>query len=169
MRQATLLVIKKDYKGDNAIDNVIGYALDSYFADLDEVMLHNIRSDSYDHIVEDFYNAQSSLDMTNRRRLFHFILTTPVSKDMQRTLYEGAEELLEYFESLGHQVIMVPHDSSKTNCLNYHWHIIVNSVSYITGQMLYDRYETYNAIINYLNQNPHTTWSWRYKNSGYHD
>ena len=72
MRQATLLVIKKDYKGDTAIDNVIGYALDSYFADLDEVMLHNIRSDNYDHIVEDFYNAQSSLDMTNRKRLFHF-------------------------------------------------------------------------------------------------
>ena len=36
MRQATLLVIKKDYKGDTAIDNVIGYALDSYFADLDD-------------------------------------------------------------------------------------------------------------------------------------
>jgi len=169
MRQATLLVIKKDYKGDTAIDNVIGYALDSYFADLDEVMLHNIRSDSYDHIVEDFYNAQSSLDMTNRRRLFHFILTTPISKDMYRTLDEGAEELLEYFESLGHQVIMVPHDSSKTNCLNYHWHIIVNSVSYLTRKMLYNRYETYNSIINYLNQNPHTKWSWNYTKPHYID
>lgn len=44
---------------------------------------------------------------------------------MYRTLDEGAEELLEYFESLGHQVIMVPHDSSKTNCLNFHWHIFI--------------------------------------------
>ena len=52
MRQATLLVIKKDYKGESAIDNVIGYALDSYFADLDEIMLHNLRSYSYNHIVE---------------------------------------------------------------------------------------------------------------------
>ena len=50
MRQAKLLVINKDYKGNTAIDNVIGYALDSYFADLDEVMLHNLRSDSCDHI-----------------------------------------------------------------------------------------------------------------------
>ena len=88
---------------------------------------------------------------------------------MYRTLDEGAEELLEYFEKLGHQVIMVPHDSSKTNCLNYHWHIIVNSVSYLTGKMLYNRYETYNSIINYLNQNPYTNWSWSYKKTHYID
>lgn len=62
-------------------------------------------------------------------------------------------------------VIMVPHDSSKTNCLNYHWHIVVNRVSYIDGQMLYDRYKTYHSIINYLNQNPYTKWNWSYKKS----
>lgn len=169
MRQAKLLVINKDYKGDTAIDNVIGYALDSYFADLDEVMLHNLRFDSFENIVEDFYNAQSSLDMSNRRRLFHFIITTPASKDMYRTLDEGAEQLLDYFETIGHQVIMVPHDSSKNNCLNYHWHIIVNSISYLTCQMLYDTYETYNSIINYLNQNPYTVWSLSYKKPHYPD
>ena len=167
MRQATLLVINKDYKGDTAIDNVIGYALDSSFADLDDVLLHNLNSDSFDSIVNDFYSTQAGLDMSNRRRLFHFIITAPISKEMQRTLDEGAEALLYYFEQLGHQVIMVPHDSSKTNCLNYHWHIIVNSVSYIDGQMLYDRYETYNSIINYLNQNPYTRWNWSYKNADY--
>lgn len=167
MRQATLLVINKDYKGDTVIDNVIGYALDSYFADLDEVLTHNLNPDSFNTIVNDFYDAQSGLDMSNRRRLFHFILTTNISKDMYRTLDEGAEQLLYYFEQLGHQVIMVPHDSSKTNCLNYHWHIVVNSVSYIDGQMLYDRYETYNSIINYLNQNPYTRWNWSYKNADY--
>ena len=164
MKQATLIVVNKDYIGDSAIDNVIGYAFDSYHADTDEMMTSGVRNDTYEHIVQDFYNAQSHLDMSNRRRLFHFVLSKTASKDMAMILDKGAEALLEYFEELGHQIVLVPHYSSDRNYLHYHWHVIVNSVSYKTGKMLYDRYETYNAIIEYLNLNPYTHWNWSYGN-----
>lgn len=163
MKQAKLIVIRKDYRGDTAIDNVIGYAIDSYFADLDEMITSCVRTDSYDHMVEDFYRVQASRDMTNHRRLFHFILSTPIAKGMERTLGEGARDLVEYFENLGHQVIAVPHYSSEHNYLHYHYHVIVNSVSYLTGKILYERHETYNAIVAHLNLNPFTRWSWMYK------
>lgn len=164
MKQARLIVVNKDYIGDNAIDNVIGYAIDSYHADTDEMLTSGVRNDSYKHIVEDFYRVQAIYNMNERQRLFHFVLSTTVSKDMQRTLDEAAEQLLEYFEDLGHQIVLVPHYSSDRNCMHYHWHVIVNSISYKTGEILYDRYETYNAIIDYLNLNPYTHWNWSYNN-----
>ena len=164
MKQAKLIVVKKNYVGDSAIENVLGYVIDSYFADLDEIITHHVRYDTYEHMIEDFYLTQASRDMNDHRRLFHFVLSTPVSKTMCRTLDEGTRDLLDFFEELGHQVVAVPHDASANNCLHYHWHIIANSVSYKTGKLLYDRYETYNAIIDYLNQSPHTNWNWVYGN-----
>ena len=158
MKQAKLIVVKKNYIGDNAIENVLGYAIDSYFADINEMMTHHVRHDTYNHMVEDFYLTQASRDMNDHRRLFHFVLSTPVSKSMYRTLDEGARDLLDFFEELGHQVVAVPHDSSSNNCLHYHWHIIANSVSYKTGNLLYDRYETYN------HNNRCTEWKWIYGN-----
>ena len=164
MRQANFIVIRKDYKGDSAIDNVIGYAIDSYHADTEEMLTSGVRNDSYDHMVEDFYLTQASRNMEKHRRLFHFLLTAPVSKDMQRILDEGATALLNFFESIGHQVVMVPHYSGESNCLHYHWHLIVNSVSTITGLMMQERSDTYKAIVDFLNLNTYTEWSLVYKN-----
>lgn len=163
MRKANMFVIKKDYIGDTAINNVVGYAIDSIFAEHDEILSAYLNMDSYESIVNDFYRAQKHIDMTKRRRLFHFVLSTPAAKDMERTLSEGAEVLLEYFETLGHQVLLVPHSSSNENHYNYHWHVVVNSVSSITGEALNNNYSTYNAIIHYLNENTCTLWSWMYK------
>lgn len=164
MKKATLIVVNKNYIGDTAIDNVIGYAIDSYHADTDEMITSGVRNDSYKHIVEDFYRVQDIYNMSNRRRLFHFVLSKTASKDMSMILDEGAETLLEYFEELGHQIVLVPHYSSDKNYFHYHWHVIVNSISYKTGKMLYDRYETYNAIKDYLNMNSYTQWNWSYGN-----
>jgi len=163
MRKAKLLVIKKDYIGDQVIENVIGYTLDSIFAEHDDILSVNLNMDSYDSIVHDFYNTQANINMSKRRRLFHFIISTPLAKDMERTLTEGAECLVEYFEKLGHQALLVPHCSSSHNYLNYHWHIAVNAVSSINGKSLTDKYEIYNDIINYLNANTYAEWSWYYK------
>ena len=51
MKQARLIVVDKDYIGDTAIDNVIGYALDSYHADTEEMLTSGVRNDSYKHII----------------------------------------------------------------------------------------------------------------------
>lgn len=164
MKQARLIVVNKDYIGDTAIDNVIGYAIDSYHADTDEMLTSGVRNDSYKHIVEDFYRVQAIYNMNERQRLFHFVLSTTVSKDMQRTLDEAAEQLLEYFEELGCQALLVPHYGSDKNCSHYHWHCIVNRLSYTSGKLLYDRHETYDGIVNHLNMNPYTHWEWYYGN-----
>lgn len=84
---------------------------------------------------------------------------------MESAVDEGAYALLDYFTELGHQVLIVPHNGSKNNMYNYHWHVVVNVKSYSTGLTLLDKYSTYNAIINYLNQSPHTHWSWSYHNN----
>ena len=163
MRKAKLLVIKKDYVGNQVIENVIGYTLDSIFAEHDDILSAHLNTESYQSIVNDFYRTQAHLDMTKRRRLFHFLLSTPAAKDMERTLSEGAKDLRDYFDNLGHQVLLVPHNSSEHNCLHYHWHVIVNAVSCTTGKVLSDNAITFNSIISFLNLTPFTEWTWSYK------
>lgn len=107
-------------------------------------------NDSYQAIIDDFYRTYNALAKPVKRKIFHFILSTPIAKDMERTLLEGANAIKEYFEYYGHQAVLIPHFSSKNNCNNYHWHIVVNSVSITTGNILQDRYETYNSIISYI-------------------
>lgn len=165
MRKGKLFVIDKTYTELLAIDNVIGYAIDSYFAEHEDILYSLVNNNCYQAIIDDFYRTHNALAKPVKRKIFHFILSTPIAKDMERTLSEGANALKEYFEYYGHQAVLIPHFSSKNNCNNYHWHIVVNSVSITTGNILQDRYETYKSIISYLNQNTCTEWSWNYKHS----
>jgi hypothetical protein len=165
MRKGNLFVINKKYTEMYAIDNVIGYAIDSYFTEHDDILYSLVNTDCYQNLIKDFYNTHNVLNKEVKRKMFHFILSTPIARDMERTLSEGANAVKEYFEYYGHQSVLVPHFASNHNCYNYHWHVIVNSVSCTTRNVLQDLYETYNAIINYLNQNTCTEWSWSYKQS----
>ena len=165
MRKGKLFVINKKYTELQAIDNVIGYAIDSYFAEHDDILYSLVNNGCYQDIIEDFSKTHNVLESPVKRKIFHFILSTPIAKDMERTLLEGANVLKAYFEYYGHQAVLVPHFSSENNCNNYHWHIVVNTVSITTGDVLQDRYETYNSIISFLNQNTGTEWSWSYKQS----
>lgn len=163
MRKAKFMVIQHLHAGDDVIENILNYAIGSNYALFDKMMVNNLRTDSFQHMVEDFYATQEPYKcLQHNRRLFHFLLTTNYHKTMDRTLDEGAYALLQLFEELGHQCLLIPHYASVTNPEHYHWHVIVNVKSYITGETMYDRYTTYGALLKHLNQNPYTRWSWMY-------
>ena len=164
MKDATLLVIRNQHQGDCVVENLIHYMLSSPFADTSEILANGMRIDSMQHMVEDIYAVQEPLNMDHHRRMFHMVLTTRVSKDQQRNLDAGANAVCDYFVMLGHQTILVPHYGSADNYMNYHWHLAVNPISYQTGQRLWDKYETYGAIVQYLNENTIPDWGWKYKN-----
>lgn len=165
MRMATMFIIKHIYRDDDAIRTVLNYAIDSRFAIDNKIIYNNLRVDSFEHMVEDFKSTQQPYAyLMHHRKLFHFVLTTTNHKTKERTLDEGAYALATYFEQKGHQFLMVPHYASVSNPEHYHWHVVVNVKSYITGLTMLDKYSTYSAIIQYLNQNPYTKWSYRYRN-----
>ena len=72
-------------------------------------------------------------------------------------LEEGAYALQDYFSSIGYQAVMVLHSGSYNDALNYHYHILLNLIS-VTGCRIQDKYQTYQDIVNYLNQYTHTLW-----------
>lgn len=163
MKNATLFIIKNRHNGDEVIENVLNYTLSSPFADCEEIMVNGISSTDYQQMIQDFYRVQEPYPaLEKHRRVFHMVLTTRVSKGMQRTLDEAAEDFLEYFMCKGHQVLLVPHYGSVTNDNHYHWHAVVNVKSYLTGETLYDKFSTYKEICDYLNQNPYTHWNYKY-------
>lgn len=163
MRDAILIVIRKPHQGDTVINNLVYYAVDSIFADTEDILTNHVRNDGNpDHMIEDFYSAQAAYNMENHRRIFHFILTTRTSNDMCRILEEAAEKIMEYFDLLGHQALLVHHCGSKKDSLNYHSHVIVNPVSYKSGIRMQDQLATYEAIVAYLNQHTHASWCWKY-------
>ena len=105
MRKGKLFVINKKYTELQAIDNVIGYAIDSYFAELDDILYSLVNNGCYQDIIEDFSKTHNVLESPVKRKIFHFILSTPIAKDMERTLLEGANALKAYFEYYGHQAV----------------------------------------------------------------
>lgn len=163
MRQCTLVVIRKPHQGDNVIDNLVSYTINSIFAEPDEMQTTYIRENcNIDDIIEDFYQSQQEYDMTNHRVMFHFILTTRVSKDMCFILDEAATALNEYFYNLGIQSVIVPHYGSEKNCFNIHYHVIINPISTTTNIRMLDKFGTYQTIIDYLNLNTHGQWNWKF-------
>ncbi len=163
MKEAKLIIIKNRHNGDNVIENVLYYALESPFADIEEIMVNGISDNDYDQMVRDFYAVQDPYPaLQDHRRVFHMILTSRVSKNMQRNLDEGAVAFLEFMKLHGHQVLLVPHYGSKTNADNYHWHAVVNVKSYLTGKTLLDKYGEFKLITDFMNQQPYTHWTYDY-------
>lgn len=162
MKNAMLLVVRKPHQGDSVIENVVKYMVESPFADREEIIANGIRTDTVAHMTEDFDAIQDPLNMERHRRVFHMILTTRTSQVMDTILEDGAITLLDYCALLGHQVLLVSHYGSASDCLNHHWHAAINPISYMTGQRLLDKFETYNTITMYLNQNTRSSWTWRF-------
>lgn len=162
MKDATLLVVRKPHQGDSVIENVVKYMVGSPFADREEIIANDIRTDTITHMIEDFYAIQDPLNMERHRRVFHMILTTRASRMTDMILEEGAVALRDYCTMLGHQILLVPHYGSKDDYSNHHWHAAINPITYTVGQRLLDKFETYNTITTYLNQNTRSSWTWRF-------
>lgn len=83
MKKGTLLVVRKPYQGDTVIQNTLNYAIGSLFADEEDILTSHIdNEDDSDQIIEEYYRLQAPYNMTDHRRMFHFILTTRTSKSM---------------------------------------------------------------------------------------
>ena len=165
MKDATLFVVGKSHQGDDVIENLLNYMINSIFADCDEMLTNLSHSDSFDSMMYEICQVQEPFNMEHHRVMFHFILSTRPSHISQRILTDGAYAILDYFNMLGHQVIIVPHYGSNHNADNFHYHIAVNPVSATSQKRLLDKYETYNNIRDFLNLNTHSCWSWRYTNT----
>ena len=161
MKDARLFIIRKPHQGEFVVENVLTYMLDSPYADIEDVMTNEVSVDSFEHMLADIYQVQSQKSMVNHRAMFHMVLSTRPSKVSQTVLDNGAKILLDYFYQLGHQVVLIPHDGSKNNSMNYHYHIAVNPIS-MSGKRLLDKWETYNNIVAHLNQHTPNSWSWAY-------
>lgn len=97
MKKGTLLVVRKPYQGDTVIQNTLNYAIGSLFADEEDILTSHIdNEDDSDQIIEEYYRLQAPYNMTDHRRMFHFILTTRTSKSMCTILEEGAYALQDY-------------------------------------------------------------------------
>ena len=165
MKKGTLLVIRKPYQGDAVIQNTFNYAIGSLFEDEDDILTSYIdNEEDSDQIIEEYYRLQAPYNMTDHRRMFHFILTTRTSKSMCTILEEGAYALQNYFSPIGYQAVMVLHSGSYNDALNYHYHILLNPIS-VTGCRIQDKYQTYQDIVNYLNQYTHALWDWKYRSN----
>ena len=162
MKDAKLLVVGRPHQGNSAVDNVIRYVIASPFADTSEILSNQIRIDSLQHMIEDFYAVQAPLDMNEHRRVFHFVLTARDSHHKDAILMDGAQALLEYFSEIGHQALLVPHYGSEKNYANHHWHVVVNPISYINGQRLLDKFQTFSQMQEYLTRNTRAEWTWKY-------
>lgn len=162
MKDATLFVVRKPHQGDSVVENLLSYILGSPFADIDEMLTNLYHSESFDSMVQEIYSVQEPYNMEHHRVMFHMVLSTRPSKVSQRILDEGAYAVLDYFNMLGHQAIIVPHDGSEGNCNNYHYHLIVNPLSATSKKRLLDKYETFNNIRDYLNCHTRSQWSWTY-------
>ena len=113
MKKGLILVMKKRYDGNTAIDNVLRYILSSPFADLENIMAVNLSTDNFDNILKEFYDVQEPYKIENHRRLMHVVLTTRANKFMEQDTLAGAFKIMEYFEHLGYQVLAVPHLGSR--------------------------------------------------------
>ena len=81
MKKGTLLVVRKPYQGDTVIQNTLNYAIGSLFADEEDILTsYIVNGDDSDQIIEEYYRLQAPYNMTDHRRMFHFILTTRTSK-----------------------------------------------------------------------------------------
>ena len=162
MKDATIFVVRKPHQGDYVIENLLNYIAGSVFADLDGMLTNLKHTDSFWSMLNEIYEVQEPFNMEKHRMMFHMVLSTRPSKVSQRILDEGAFAVLNYFDMLGHQVILIPHDGSENNCDNYHYHVIVNPVCSHSKKRLLDVYATYNHLRDYLNTYTRNVWSWRY-------
>ena len=160
MRKAKVVVVRNSYKSSDAVSNVLRYMVNSPFSDTEEILSNHVRTDSIENMINDFEEGQKESDLEGHRRLFHYILTTRPSNVQQQVLYDGAENLCDYYEELGHRAVFVFHCGSEHNNTNMHCHVAVNPVSYKTGKRLYDKRETYNGMIRYLNEYSDNDWDW---------
>jgi len=161
MKDATIFVVRKQHQGYEVVENVLNYILDSPYADLDDIMSNGTSLESFDQMVADIYNIQGQVNMDHHRAMFHLILSTRPSKASQRIIENGAYALLDYFQLMGYQAVLVPHDGSQGHFKNYHCHIAVNPISF-TGERMQDKFETFNHMRDYLNTHTCNTWSWRF-------
>ena len=68
MRKGKLFVINKKYTEIQSIGNVIGYAIDSYFAEHEDILYSLVNNDSYQNLIDDFYNTHNNLKKPIKRK-----------------------------------------------------------------------------------------------------
>ena len=162
MKDAKMYVIRKPHQGDEVVENVLNYMISSPFAYQDDIMTYEVSCDSFDQMVYDMHDVQALKPMENHRGLFHLVLSTRPSNAAQRILDAGAQAILEYFEIIGHQAVVIPHYGSTNNSMNYHYHIALNPISLDGKRRLHDKWGTFCDMVAYLNENTPNNWTWQY-------
>lgn len=160
--KGNVIVVRKPYNDDMVIPNLISYVAESLFVE-DDIYAGGTRltsdgfySTEYHEVIEDFLTVQATADMKNHRRAFHIIISIANCKNKCRFINSIAEKSVTYFLSMGYQCYAVPHGGSEKNMDHYHVHVIVNPISFVSGQgRLYDKNALYYNFMNYLSMSTH--------------
>lgn len=147
--------------GNADVEDILTEMIDSPFAVHGDLMSNNVRIDSISHMLEDFYAVCGPAEDDKSIRFYHFILELRMSDENYRVIHEAAHALLDWFCMAGHQTVMIPHLENEYDHMNLHWHVVVNPLSYISGNLMLDKMGTYNFLVEFLREVTNTTWTFQ--------
>lgn len=156
---SSIVVFNKPYKDDNALEDVILYALETAKNNLDLSNVYwecfGVNSLSFQNIVESFRMVKRKYNKLGGKQIHHFVLS------LYRKNFYGIENkeqwcsLLLYdvgnhIRNLGYMNIVSMHTDLDGNV---HLHFVMNSVNGITGRKIDSEQYFYNNLLHYLRMN----------------
>lgn len=137
-----------EYRDENAIRDVINYAVDSqYRQDYRCYGIINIPETEY--AVNAFEYIQKRYGYTEGVRLHHIVIS-PQEKELDMVDTSDLAKLVtDYFEMVDVQCIVAEHYGSAKNIYHPHLHVIINHIK-LGGKKFYGDNQSYYALANYL-------------------
>lgn len=132
--QNNIIILNGDYDNIDACERVIKYAINSkYNAGVtanNVYMFENIKT-----IAQRFEMTRKIYGKNEGRKIYHIIISLDINYLGYCNVDIYAEKVVQYFRN--YQVVAVQHFRSDKNAHNWHIHLIINAVSFITGNRFY--------------------------------
>ncbi len=129
---------KGDYINEDAIENVVNYALGSNYASNEKTNGNGVLLNDLQSITDSFYLIQKLLNSTDGQRIHHMVLTFEPDVFTNSEISEIAKELSNHIGQNFQNVYSV-HGRSDKNRDHVHVHYAINSVSH-NGNRLNDSF-----------------------------
>ena len=152
---AVLKLIKKPYRDDDVINNLVGYALNQ---DKMINMCYGGSGVSIENPIESMYAMKKALNLPSGKQAEHFILAfnqKELSKLTIPLIKQIAYDICEYFQGI--QVVFALHEinndyysTDEFDSDKPHIHFVLNTVNAYTGGKFYINYNNEFDIRNYI-------------------
>lgn len=155
------------YMDEDANNSIIEYVLKSRYCDAYDfggLMCYPLNTQS---VINQFCYVQG-LKPSLKKKLHHFTLSMDDIDDEIHVFSEIMQLTVEYFSSLGYQVITAHHYRSDNDSgLHPHIHVVLNNIS-MYGDIFYASNATYRLFLSYLNGHTPYTWQLCFENGQAH-